>query len=198
MDGIRAPCAPAHLTRTAGEFLGRRPLPRVIATRPLVFLLGPSGSGKSSVGLRLVGPDPLVIDGPGLRAHLVSRARNGRFPAAVEQAPALLLDGVDCLFGREGAVRLLGGLLRDRCAAGLRTVIVQGSVDDSLVLLYASVVPELRASVLLRFPVGRGRRLFVQRECTRLGVAFLLARECVTMSPWTYASVRAAIEGLVA
>lgn len=193
-----APCAPAHMTRTAGEFLGRRPLPKLIVSRPLVFLLGPEGSGKSSVGLRLVGPEPLVIDGPALRALLVSRARNGRFPVAVEQAPRLLLDGVDCLFGREGAVRLLGALLAERSRAGRRTLVVQGAVDDSLVLLYPTVAPEYRASVLLRFPVGRGRRLFVQRECSRVGVSFPSARELVTMSPWTYSSVRAAVEALAA
>ncbi len=190
------PCVPAHLTRTAGEFLGRRPLPRIIASRSVVFLLGPEGSGKSSVAVRLAGPEPMVLDGPGLRALLVARARNGRFSAGVEQAPRLLLDDVDCLFGREGAVRLLGVLLKDRCAAGRRTVVVQGPADDSLVLLYPTVAPELRASVLLRFPVGRGRRLFVQRECSRLGVPFSAARECVTMAPWTYSSVRAAVEAL--
>lgn len=188
---------PAHLTRTAGEFLGRRPLPRVLAARSVLFLLGPSGSGKSSVASRLLGGAPLVIDGPAMRAHLVSRARHGAFPVAVQRAPLLLLDGVDCLFGREGAVAFLGALLRDRCDAGHRTIVVQGPADDSLVLLYPSVPPGSRASVLLRFPVGRGRRRFVQQECLRTGVPFSAARACVTLVPWTYAVARAAVEALV-
>lgn len=193
-------CLPAHLTRTAGEFLGRRPLPRTIAMRPLVVLLGPSGSGKSTVAARIAPPGPgtMVADGAAVRNYLVSRARHGRFPVAVEQAPVLVLDGVDCLFGREGAVRLLGGLLGTRCGAGRRTVLVQGAADDSIVLLYPSVPPECRASVLLRFPVGRGRRRFVQQECRRLDVPFTLARELVTAEPWTYAGVRQAIAAIAA
>lgn len=189
-------CAPAHLTRTAGEFLGRRPLPRVIAERSLLFLLGPAGCGKTTVALRVLGAAPLVIDGPALRAHLVSRARYGRFPAAVEHAPLLLLDGVDCLFGREGAVALLGALLQQRTARGLKTVVVQGPADDSVVLLYPSVPCQLRASALLRFPVGRGRRRYVQQECRRVGVPFSAARAQVGVEPWTYAGVRSAIEAL--
>lgn len=209
-------CLPAHLTRTAGEFLGRRPLPWTIVGRSVVFLLGPSGSGKSTVALRLATAGPrgvdsgawsdltavergvVTADGATLRAHLVSRARNGRFPAAVEQAPVLILDGVDCLFGREGAVRLLGALLGARSVAGRRTVLVQGPADDSLVLLYPSVPPESRASVLLRFPVGRGRRRFVQQECKRVGLPFARARELVNSDPWTYARVRDAVDGLAA
>jgi len=177
-------------------------MPKVIASRHLVFLLGPSGAGKSSVASRLfeawgfpVGA-PLRIDGPALRAQLVSRARYGKFAAATEQAPSLILDGVDCLYGREGAVSLLGTLLRDRCARGLRTIVVQGPVDDSIGLLYSAAPPQVRASVLLRFPVGRGRRRFVQQECRRLGVAFSVARALVLTEPWTYASVRSSIEAL--
>lgn len=191
-------CAPAHLTRTSGEFLGRRPLPRVIAERAVVFLLGPQGAGKTTVALRLLDGAPLVIDGPALRGHLVSRARYGRFPATVENAPLLLLDGVDCLYGREGAVVLLGALLRERSTRGLKTVVVQGPADDSVVLLYPAVLPQLRASALLRFPVGRGRRRYVQQECRRVGVPFSAARLCVGAEPWTYADVRAQIETLAA
>ena len=195
-------CAPAHLTRTAGEFLGSRPIPKVIASRHLVFLLGPCGSGKSSVSQRFLetwgvpSSNVLRMDGAALRAQLVSRARYGKFAATTEQAPGLILDGVDCLFGREGAVSLLGGLLRDRCARGLKTVVVQSPADDSISLLYAAAPPQVRASVLLRFPVGRGRRRFVQQECRRLSLPFSLARDQVVVEPWTYASVRAAIEAL--
>ncbi len=197
---------PAHYTRTASEFLGRRPLPTVIRDRSLVFLFGPGGVGKTTVAARLAQAratpgtvvEPLVVDGPALRAHLVGRARNGRFAAPLEHAPSLIVDGVDCLYGREGAVGFFGGLLGTRCAAGHRTVVVQGCADDSLALLYSSVPPECRASVLLRFPVGRGRRRFVQAECRERGVPFTAARGLVTAEPWTYAGIRASIAMLVA
>lgn len=192
------PCAPAHLTRTAGEFLGRRPLPRVLATRMVVFLAGPQGSGKSLVAAKLAGPDAMVLDNRAVQQQLVSRARYNRFAPAVVGAPRLILDGVDFLYGREGATRLLGGLLAERAAAGRLTVVVGGNADDSMQLLYPSVAPHQRASVLLRFPVGRGRRRFVQQECVRLSLPFVAAKAFVTMEPWSYAEVRSAVEDLVA
>ena len=129
------------------------------------------------------------------RSWCLARATESSRPRR-SKPPGLILDGVDCLYGREGAVSLLGGLLRDRCARGLKTVVTQGPADDSIGLLYSAVPPQVRASVLLRFPVGRGRRRFVQQECRRLSIPFSLAREHVMAEPWTYASVRAAIEAL--
>src|SRR5436190_8671872 len=40
---------PALVSGTSGEFLGRKPLPRSVATRPALFIFGPAGVGKTSV-----------------------------------------------------------------------------------------------------------------------------------------------------
>ena len=87
-------------------------------------------------------------------------------------ASALILDGVDCLHRRYGAVEILGDLLRARGVAGLKTVVVEGVEDGSLPMLFAPVPCTLRASVLLRFPVGRGRRRHVLRACEARGIHF--------------------------
>ena len=79
-DTHLAVVAPAHLTRTAFEFLGKRPLPRVIALRPVVYVLGPSGSGKTSVARRLA-EGAVELDGAQLRQALVHAVRNGVFPS---------------------------------------------------------------------------------------------------------------------
>ena len=187
--------APAHLTRTSREFLGKRALPRVIAERPVVYVLGPAGVGKTSVARRLA-EGALELDGPRLRRLLVDAVRHRAFPAEVRDAPALVLDDVDCLYGRYGAVDLLGGFLRDRAQAGRKSVVVQGPADGSLTLLFAPVPCTWRASVLLRFPVGRGRRRHVLRACEARGIDFGRAREAVGFEPWTYARVSRFLEAL--
>lgn len=189
---------PAHLTRTSQEFLGRRALPRVIADRPVTYVLGERGVGKTSVGRRILGADALEIDAPRMRRLLVHAARNRSFPAEIRNAPALLIDDVEYLYGRFGAVDLLGELLRERSQQGRRTVLAQGALDGSITLLFGPVALAHRASVLLRFPVGRGRRRHVVRACEARTLPFERAREAVTMEPWSYARVSTFLDGLMA
>lgn len=186
-------CLPAHLTRTSAELLGRKALPRVL-DRQVIYVLGPRGVGKSQVARRLAGADALVLDGPGLRSAVAIRARHGAFPATVRDAPALVIDGVDCLYARYGFVELVGGLLRERAEAGRRTILVQGAADGSLTLLFAPVPNELRASVLLRFPVGSGRKKHVLRRCKERGLPFARVRHVVQLDPWTYERVEQALD----
>lgn len=179
---------PALLTRTSGELLGRRPLPRLLTERPLIFILGPSGVGKTSVARRIVGEDALAYSQEDLLRALNDAARTRRWSTTLEQAPALLFDDIDFLHGRYGALELLGQLLRLRAKAGRRTAFCQGA-DTSMTLLYDQLPPHLRVSVLLRFPVGSGRRRHVVRRCLQRGIPFELVREAVILEPWSYAAV---------
>lgn len=186
-DGTGEVPAPAFLTRTSGELLGRRPLPRVIA-RPVLVVLGPTGVGKTTVARRLLGGSPAECAVTSFRQGLVAAARAG-WPADLRYAPDLLFDDIDCLHGRWGAVDLLGQLLRDRAAAGRRTILCQGGVDPSVTLIYGQLPLTSRATLLLRFPVGRGRRRYVVQRCHERGIPFPEARAAVTMEPWSYAAV---------
>ena len=184
---------PAAVTRTSAELLHRSP-PQVLSTRPVRFVLGPKGVGKSSVAARLLGKDAIVVSGEGLRSALTRAARYKKWPEGWEAAPALLLDEVDCLHGRFGVLQMLGRLLDQRARNNLATVICQGSADTSITLLYESVPLHLRASLLLRFPVGRGRRSYVKARCEARSIDMAHVKKGAALEPWSYAAVESFLD----
>jgi len=187
---------PALVTRTSSELLGRRPLPHVLRERPILFVLGPVGVGKTTVARRILG-DPAATLEANFRTTVVAAARHRSWAPELRQAPALLFDEVDFLHNRLGAQELLGGLLRERALAGRRTILCQGGpTDTSVTLLYPAVPFALRATLLLRFPVGRGRRRHVAGRCLVRGLSYAAAREAVVMEPWSYAAVERFLDGL--
>jgi len=197
--GAEACLSPAMLAKTARELLGERPLPRILQSRPVVFVLGPHEAGKSTVAGRLLrGTAFKRCDAECLRQALNKAARTRRWCEETVEVQGLWLDAVDCLHGRYGAIELLGRLLVERAAAGRRTVLCQGPADTSVTLLYPKLAPELGATVLLRFPVGRGRRRYVAERCRARGLDPSQAAPAVALDPWSYARVDAYIEGLLA
>jgi hypothetical protein len=188
----------ALVTRTSGEMLGGRPLPRVVSGRPVLFVLGPVEVGKTTVARRVLGAHPLERSGAALNKALTHAARYRKWPAEYLEAPGLLLDGVERLHGRFGPISLIGDLLRARSEAGRRTVFCQGPNDESVTLLYPEVPLELGATLLLRFPVGRGRKRYVAERCRARGIRDCsLAKPAVLMEPWSYARVETFLDRLV-
>lgn len=196
-DTVDAEDSPAHLTRTSNEVLGRRGLPRVLVSRAVAFILGPPGVGKTTVARRICGEERLELGSDALRRAFVAAARKGALAAELREAPALLLDDVDFLHNRFGPQQLLGRLLAERAQAGRRTLIVQGPADSSVTLLYTFVPLQHRASLLLRFPVGSGRRVHVRRRAAELGVPWVEAQPFVNLEPWTYAGVEEGLRGVL-
>ena len=189
--------APALVTRTSGEVLGKRALPQVLTCRPVCFVLGPAKVGKTTVAMKLLGDDALVRGGPALLKALTYAARYRKWPAEWVDSPSLLVDDVERLDGRYGVMALVGQLVRGRIAAGRKTVFCQGPNDTTVTYLFNEFEPHMRGSLLLRFPVGRGRRRFVANECRLRGLDCSRAREAVTMEPWSYPAVVAFLDGLV-
>ncbi len=189
-------CQTALLTRTSGELLGERPLPTVLQRRAVSFILGPAGVGKRTVAARLLPAGTVHLDAEALRRELTIAGRNRSWSAELLAAPGLLIHGLDCLHRRYGAIRLLGELLRARVARSGRTAFTQGPADTSVTLLYPELAHELRATVLLRFPVGGGRRRFVRERCAARGVDPMRASAAVSMEDWSYSAVERLLDRL--
>jgi hypothetical protein len=185
---------PALVSGTSGEFLGRKPLPRAVTTRPALFIFGPAGVGKTSVARHLLGEEALYLDDQALIDTLSHRVRYRRWPDEIASATGLILDG-PCFLGRRPSVlRALQDLVSQRVEAAMRTVVCEGEDGSPLSELIDAVDVDSRATLVLRFPVGRGRRRFANRICDELGYDRQLATEMALLDPWTYSAVRARLE----
>ncbi len=187
----------ALLTGTSSEFLGRRPLPRALRQRPLVVVCGPRCVGKSSVAVVIADDKARVLDDRGLHQAAVWRIRQQRWSRALLEEPCLVIDGPIFLATRPAAAGMVVALIQQRVDAGLRTILVEGPVDDgSVQLLMDAVPPEHRVTLTLRFPVEGGRLRFAQRICDELGLDRALARETLAVEPWCYLAARRFLEGM--
>lgn len=179
--------APALLTGTSAEFLGRKPLPRLLRARQVVFVLGPEGAGKSRVARALAGATRVELDNRQLDHAMLDRLRTGRWSEGIERAPALVVDGPVWLKGRRGAVQLLLELARVRAAAVRRTVFCQVSGDPSIEELIGAIEPGSAVVLGLRFPTGRRARLrCAWGMCEELGVPREAATGSEGLEPWRY------------
>ena len=179
----------ALLGGTSSEYLGKRPLPKLLSERPFIVILGPRGVGKTSVAKRVLGRNPVVLKGQVLHDAAASAVRRRRWPEQMLDCPALLIDGPTLLSRRPGVTRLLQELIRERAERGLRTAVCQGDGDDSVLLLADEGDVQQRVTLNLRYPQGRGRVRFAARVCEELGLDRRYARTVQPDGLWTYLKV---------
>lgn len=179
--------APALLTGTSGEFMGRKPLPRLLRQRRVVFVLGPHGVGKSTVAKSLAGTDRIDLDRTEVERRLLDRVRRGSWSDEIDAIPSLVLDGPVWLRNRHGAAALLLEVARVRSIAGRRTLFCQAENDGSIEELISLTEPGSAVVVGLRFPGGRASRLrHAYEKCEELGLPHEAAHGSEALDPWRY------------
>ena len=186
---------PALLTGTSTEYLGKRPLPKIMRDRPVVILMGPPGVGKSSVAWQIVGESAKHLHTRALQQAILRRVRTGSWSKALIKARGLILDGPVWLRNRPGVVELIVELLKARGEVGRRTVVCQAQGDCHIDVLIAAAPRGTLALVGLRFPKGkRGRVRFARRMCDERGLSNDAARGTELLTPWGYDIVIETIE----
>ena len=184
----------ALLGGTSSEYLGRRPLPRLLVERSFVLVLGPRGVGKTSVARRVLTKNALVLKGTGLHDAAAAAVRRGKWPEELLAAKGLLIDGPTLLSRTPGVTRLLQGLIRERSSRGNRTVVCQGDGDDSVLLLVQESEVQNQVTLNLRYPQGRGKVRFAARVCEELGIDRRYSRVVQPEDHWTYLKVIRALK----
>ena len=184
---------PAVLTGTSGAYLGERPIPRFLQDRGLVVILGPRGVGNSAVARRVLRCRTVLLRGQALQDAAALAVQRKKWEDEVLEAPGLVIDGPTYLYRRPGATRLWHALIQARCDRGNRTVVCGVQGDESAMLLLEATEPEMRVTLNLRLPVGRGRHRFAARVCDELELARTHAKVEVS-EPWTYLKVIRALK----
>lgn len=186
---------PALLTGTSSEFLGKRASPKLLRERHLVVVLGPAGSGKTSVATRLAGPQAVYLDGRQTHDRLVECIARSKWADDLVQAESLVLDGPCWLRRRPAAVAAYASLFRQRIDAGRLTLVVQNDDDASIHEVLAHIAPGEAAVVGLRFPKGpRGKLRFARKMCDELLLPRRAASGTEDLEPWEYERVLSEIK----
>ncbi len=178
---------PALLTGTSSEFIGNRPLPKVVRSRRVAFFMGPRGVGKSTVAQLVAGAGHVRLDAQELKQAILFRVGAARWPPAIDAARTLVLDGPVWLRNRVGALQLLADLARERAERRLRTMFCEVDQDGSLQPIISMMEAGRSVVVVLRFPDGRRARVrCARRICRSLGLPEQVAEGSDQLSPWSY------------
>ncbi|MDP6935304.1 MAG: hypothetical protein QGG40_20460 [Myxococcota bacterium] len=186
---------PAFFSGTSTEFLGRKPLPLVVRQRPVIFVMGPGGVGKTEVARFLVGSDAVELSAENVDGRVLwgVRTRNLHWPDSIRLAPNLIIDCPYNLEPRMVVRRAVVALLEERIRSGRRTIVCERDDVAGIHALSQGLAPVDRAVVALRYPVGRGRRKYAVKVCEELGIGRRHARVLDELDPWSYRAIHEAL-----
>lgn len=103
--------------------------------------------------------------------------------------PKLILESPSFLRQRPQILKMLQALIQLRSRKGLKTILLDSEDMGPIRDVVQSTVVSERATVMLRFPSGRGRYRFLARACRERNIPVKVARELSKIEPWTYKTV---------
>ncbi|MEC8193028.1 MAG: hypothetical protein VX127_09850 [Myxococcota bacterium] len=184
---------PALASGTSADFPDEQALPQALRGRRFLFIMGPSGVGKTRVARALAGRGTREWSGQQLREAVAAFHRGAPWPDTLSTAPRVILN---CPHRLESDPSMQAGILhmfRLREAADGWTAIVQSQQGTPMTDLMAAVAPEHRATIALRFPFGESRLAFAQSLCAEHGLPPERAEATASIEPWSYTAVRRAL-----
>lgn len=166
---------------------------RPMCAGKLVVVIGRPGSGRSTLGARLAGPNARCLPCQDLAHHLVQELRQRRSDASngLREPRPLVVDEVGWLDGRERITQAVMELLTARLAAGHVSILIQGRRDGSL----TEILRGLPAPVVVEVvePPREKKAVWVRERALHLGLAeddpSVLA--ATDIEPWTLAAAHA-------
>jgi len=188
---------PVLISGTSSEFLGSKPLPRALTSREVLFFFGPSGVGKTMVARRVLGEDTLLIDQQSLNRLVSLRIRTRRWPKKLDQVNKLIIEVPCFLDQRPQVFSLLRSLIQTRIRSGFRTAILDAEDDGPVHRLMRMIHRDERATLVLRFPEGKGRYRFALRACREHSLPLSCARWLAQLDSWNYTRMFGAMEKMV-
>jgi hypothetical protein len=197
VSSSRARYRSSFLSGTCSEFIGAKPLPVLLKERPIVFILGPSGVGKSMVARRILGEETTFLRQQEFLDSLALRILLHKWPDTLIEPDKLIVEGPCFLQSRPTVLLAFTQLITARVERGLQTIILDAEDHGPLQELLSIVPIEQRMTLLLRFPSGRGRYRFLAHACRARQLPLSQARRLAKVEPWTYAIVLDELDRLV-
>ncbi len=168
------------------EFTGNKNTPKALIDRPTIFIFGEQGVGKTILARHLMKTDYLLMRRQEVLDSFLLKVRKRRWMNDISTHPKLILESPSFLRRRPQILKMLRALIALRTRKGLKTILLdsedRGPIRD---IVQATEIKE-RATVMLRFPSGRGRYRFLAYACRERNIPVKVARELSQIEPWTY------------
>lgn len=171
------------------EFTGDKPLPKALETRSMIFIFGEEGVGKTILAKHLMGEDYLLMKRQEVLDAFLLKVRKRRWMNEISTHPRLILESPSFLRQRPQILKMLQSLIQLRTRKGLKTILLDSEDMGPIRDVVQSTTVSERATVMLRFPSGRGRYRFLAKACREKNIPLKVARELSNIEPWTYKTV---------
>lgn len=179
----------SFLSGTMSEFSGTKQVPKLCYERNILFVLGPSGVGKTRVARHIYGEDTVVLRKDDLLDGIALRILLHRWPKTLREPQKLIIESPCFLQIRPTVQQSFVSLISERLQNGKQTAILDAEDHSPLGHVLREIPYDKRMTILLRFPSGRGRYRFLAHECKKRKLSVFHARQLSRFEPWCYSKV---------